>query len=163
MNHRSLRRSEGLRREIVKFQLKVLISCIVLRPRDDSVAIVERLLVSLDLGEYACNACGNVRFGCDLLLRGHLMSSDPRQYNGILCSTVKDSSGSINDGCSVLLEGGTTRITNAKTSLYANLLCQTQGRLFNAIGTTVKWVACVNTIPFAFGPGSPARQGAGHE
>ena len=32
-NHRSHRRSEGLRREIVKFQLKVLISCIVLRPR----------------------------------------------------------------------------------------------------------------------------------
>ena len=127
------------------------------RPCDYGVVIVERLLVSLGLGEYARNACGDVRFGCDLIFRGRLTSSDSRQYDGIMCNIVKDINGSFDDGCSVLREGGTTKTTNARTSLYANLLRQTPGRLFNVIGTTAKGVACVNTFPFAFGPGSPAR------
>ena len=51
----------------------------------------------------------------------------------------------------------------------ANGLCS--ARLYHTIsekictktGTTVKRAACVYKTPFAFGPGSPARQGAGHE
>ena len=51
----------------------------------------------------------------------------------------------------------------------ANGLCS--ARLYHTIsekictktGTTVKRAACIYKTPFAFGPFSPARQGAGHE
>jgi hypothetical protein len=60
-------------------------------------------------------------------------------------------------------EGGAIRAANASRLLCTKLLYQASGIVINTIGTMVKRVVLGNTDPFAFGPGSPARQGAGHE